>query len=115
LVDDHRDTLRVMCRLLESQGHQVFIADNVRSAAQVAREQPIDLLISDVGLPDGSGHDLMRIVRQEHPDLPGIALSGYGMEEDMAKSRQAGFGIHLTKPVNVQQLTHAIEQVSSVT
>lgn len=71
------------------------------------------MFISDLGLPDGSGYDLMRQVRQRHP-LKGIALSGYGMEENIAKSREAGFAAHLTKPVDFQRLVAAIQQVASL-
>jgi CheY-like chemotaxis protein len=76
-----------------------------------ARAQSFDLLISDIGLPDGSGLDLIRKLLAERP-IKGIALSGYGMEEDIQRSREAGFEEHLTKPINLQKLEATIQRVA---
>jgi PAS domain S-box-containing protein len=111
LVDDHPDTLGTLARMLRRAGHEVTTAISVASALEAASTGPYDLLISDVGLPDGSGVDLMRRL---HP-LPGIALTGYGMESDIAKSREAGFLAHLTKPVDPGRLEGLIRQVSDAT
>jgi PAS domain S-box-containing protein len=108
LVDDHADTLGTMARMLRRAGHEVTTAASVASALEAATSGSYDLLISDVGLPDGSGVDLMRRL---HP-LPGIALTGYGMESDVAKSREAGFLAHLTKPVDPGHLEGLIRQVA---
>ena len=70
-----------------------------------------DLVISDLGLPDGSGHDLMRRLKASH-DLDGICLSGYGMDEDVARSLDAGFREHLTKPVNFEKLRAAVDRAA---
>ncbi|MFP5284955.1 MAG: response regulator, partial [Thermoanaerobaculia bacterium] len=67
----------------------------------------------DLGLPDGSGLDLMRELGARH-GLRGIALSGYGMEEDVQRSREAGFETHLTKPVNLETLREAIRRAAAV-
>ncbi|HSI32715.1 MAG: PAS domain S-box protein [Phycisphaerae bacterium] len=107
LVEDHEDTARAVARLLRGYGWQVRVADTVASAVQVAGAEEFDLLISDIGLPDGSGLDLMRQLLARKP-TKGICLSGFGMEEDVRKSRDAGFLEHLTKPVNVSQLKRAI-------
>lgn len=112
LVDDHADTLRSMERLLRLRGYQVWTASSVASALEMAAIHPFDLLISDVGLPDGSGMDLMRKLRQQHgATLRGIALSGYGMEEDVTRSCDAGFSDHLTKPVDMVTLEAAISKL----
>ena len=112
LVDDHADTLRSMDRLLRLRGFQVCTASSVSTALQAAAAGGFDLLISDVGLPDGSGMDLMRELRARHGErLPGIALSGYGMEEDVSRSREAGFGEHLTKPVDMLGLEAVISRL----
>lgn len=111
LVDDHADTLRSMDRLLRSRGYRVCTAPTVAAALEAAEHQSFDLLISDVGLPDGSGMDLMRELRRRHGEtLRGIALSGYGMEEDVARSREAGFDDHLTKPVDMASLEIAMSR-----
>jgi|GEM_PF-1583077 len=112
LAEDHADTAEALAALLEGLGHRITMAGTVAGAleAAAAADAPIDLVISDLGLPDGSGLDLMRELSRRH-HLPGIALSGYGMEEDIEKSRQAGFARHLTKPVTLDLLKDVIDQV----
>ncbi|MGH7129946.1 MAG: hybrid sensor histidine kinase/response regulator, partial [Planctomycetaceae bacterium] len=112
LVDDHEDTLQMMASLLGLYGHEVQTAANVRDALDLADRDPFDLLISDIGLPDGSGLDIIRQVRRTR-GIKGIALSGFGMEEDLRRSREAGFDRHLTKPVDLHTLEEAIQQVAS--
>jgi two-component system CheB/CheR fusion protein len=111
LVEDHGDTARIMRRLLMGDGHEVETATDVSSALALAETGPFDLLLSDLGLPDGSGIDLMRELRRRGNTLPGIALSGYGREEDMRHSREAGFAVHLTKPTSPEKLAEAIAMV----
>ncbi len=112
LVEDHADTARVMSRLLKNLGHRVSIADTVKGAKTTVESDRFDVLLSDIGLPDGTGLDLIRSIRL-HSDLPAIALTGYGMEEDVAKCLDAGFNGHLTKPVNFQKLESVIRQLAS--
>jgi light-regulated signal transduction histidine kinase (bacteriophytochrome) len=109
LVEDHKDTARVMSRLL-GQDHEVQIADSIAAARALAAKRAFDLVISDLGLPDGSGNDLMRELRARYR-LKGIALTGWGMEDDIRASKEAGFACHLTKPVNFKSLTAAIRDV----
>ena len=111
LVEDHGDTLKIMTRLLAAHGHHVQTAGDVATALKMADEQTFDLLLSDLGLPDGSGVDLMRAIRQHGSKLPGIALSGYGREIDIQQSRDAGFTAHLIKPVDVCCLERTIDSV----
>lgn len=110
LVEDHRDTAMIMRRLLESRGYQVRIADSVQTALQTAGEQRFDLLISDIGLPDGNGLELMRSIQKIQP-IKGVALTGFGRDDDVQKSRDAGFYAHITKPVNFNQLQAVIREV----
>jgi PAS domain S-box-containing protein len=113
LVEDHEDTARAMADLLELMGHEVTLAGSVAQAlttAEAVRDR-IDLVVSDLGLPDGSGQDLMRELIRLY-GWKGIALSGYGMEEDVRRSREAGFARHLTKPVDLDTLRAAIRQVA---
>jgi PAS domain S-box-containing protein len=109
LVEDHADTAEAMADLLRALGHVVTVAGSVGSALSVAEAQGgrFDLVVSDLGLPDGTGLDLMRELSSLY-GLKGIALSGYGMEEDVLRSREAGFSKHLTKPVDMQALKAAI-------
>jgi CheY-like chemotaxis protein len=116
LVEDHADTAAAMADLLGGLGYRVTVTGSVAEALQAAAAAQsgadrLDLLVSDLGLPDGSGLDVMREVASRW-GLKGIALSGYGMEEDLRKSREAGFEKHLIKPVNIQTLDSAIRQVT---
>jgi two-component system CheB/CheR fusion protein len=112
LVEDHVDTSRAMIRLLGRIGHQVRTAGTIRAAVDAARAGPVDVVISDVGLPDGSGHDLMRMLRDLGP-VRGIALSGYGTDDDVRKSHDAGFDTHLTKPTDFQRLLDTIDRLAT--
>jgi PAS domain S-box-containing protein len=109
LVEDHADTARMLSRLLEGAGYSVKVAGDAASALRLLDAGAFDLLVSDLGLPDSSGLDLMRRVRELH-GTPGIATSGYGMDEDVRKSLEAGFSEHLTKPVNLEALERAIRR-----
>ncbi len=111
LVEDHVDTAAAVADLLDLLGHQVIVAHNVASglaaAATALEGAGLDLVISDLGLPDGSGLDLMRELSGRH-GLRGIALSGYGAESDVRASAEAGFALHLTKPVDLERLRGAL-------
>lgn len=107
LVEDHADTRQCMQRLLESRGHTVRSAADARSAIELSEREKFDLLIADLGLPDRSGLELLRELRQREPTLSAIALSGYGLPRDFTNSKEAGFIEHFVKPVDVQKL-HAV-------
>ena len=112
LVEDHADTLRVLGRLLRHNGHEVTLAGSLREAVEALVREPFDMLLSDLDLPDGTGVDLIRQIRLEHGlDIPAVALTGFGMEDDIARCRQAGFDDHLTKPVNLVKLEQTIQRV----
>src|SRR6266581_4299362 len=110
VVDDHYDTCTGMKMMLERRGYEITVAHSAEQAAEKAHEKDFDLLISDIGLPDRSGYDLMRELR-ESKGLPGIALSGFGTEHDVSKARAAGFSEHLTKPINFERLEEAIQNL----
>ena len=111
LVEDHPATLEIMARILRKMGHQVATATRVAEAIERLRSgDAYDLLISDLGLPDGTGLEVAREARARS-GLHAIALSGYGMEEDVEKSLQAGFELHLTKPIDVGVLRDAIAKL----
>ena len=111
LVDDHTDTVITLGALLRNLGYEVACAETVKQALQLAKESKFDLLVSDIGLPDGSGHDLMRQIRAEQ-SIAGIALSGFGMEDDLEKSRAVGFAEHLIKPINVDRLQVTLREIA---
>jgi signal transduction histidine kinase/response regulator RpfG family c-di-GMP phosphodiesterase len=109
LVEDHEDTNRSLTHLLRRRGYHVQPALTVRSALDLAAREEFDVLISDIGLPDGTGIDLMRTLHSARP-LFGIALTGYGMEEDVRKSHDGGFKHHLVKPVDLNKLDVLIQE-----
>jgi CheY-like chemotaxis protein len=102
----------VLARLLRGRGHHVRTAHSVSSALQLAASEPFDILVSDIGLPDATGYELMQQIRDLY-GIKGIAVSGYGMDDDMRKSREAGFVDHIVKPINVAELEAVIWRVVS--
>lgn len=111
LVEDHADTATTMRELLKRRGHQVTAADSGRAALEMAAATKFDIVISDLGLPDMSGSELMAQLRDHH-GLKGIAVSGFGTEEDIAESRTSGFVHHLTKPISIERLDEILLEVS---
>jgi CheY-like chemotaxis protein len=107
LVEDHEDSARVMSRVLQSMGHTVHIAGGVVPALSAAQAETFDVVICDIGLPDGSGLELMRRLRAVSP-IRGIALSGLCCESDVQASLNAGFDRHLTKPVEMEDIESAL-------
>jgi CheY-like chemotaxis protein len=116
LVEDHADTAAILARLLRRMGHDVVQASIVAAALRTAEKEmrlaSIDLVMSDLGLPDGSGLDLMRQLSATH-GLRGIALSGFGMDSDLAESVAAGFSRHLIKPIDIGQLRAVLTEMAA--
>ena len=109
LVEDHQDTRRTLSRLLTHFGHHVVTADNVEGAINVIALNNIDAVLCDIGLPDGSGYEVAAQARA-NGHIKTIALTGFGTEEDVRRSKEAGFDFHLVKPINFQELQTALEQ-----
>jgi two-component system CheB/CheR fusion protein len=108
LVEDHEDTNRSLTNLLRRRGYHVQSALNVESALNLSANEQFDVLISDLALPDGSGIDLMQSLASKH--VLGIALTGFGMEDDIRKSYDAGFKHHLVKPIDLNKLDSLIQE-----
>ncbi|MDR6373782.1 hybrid sensor histidine kinase/response regulator [Paraburkholderia caledonica] len=108
MIEDHVDTAEVMAQLIRTLGHDVTTVGRVDDALAATQLQEFDLVISDVGLPDGTGLDFIMAYR-EHWDAPAVALTGFGTDEDVRRCLAAGFTSHLTKPVNFAQLEAMIE------
>ena len=107
LVEDHADTLTATAEMLAELSCEVVAAASVGEALAAAESHVFDLVVSDLGLPDGTGLDLMRRLRELY-GLSGIAVTGFGMEEDLHQSREAGFVAHLVKPITFDRLAGAI-------
>jgi signal transduction histidine kinase len=108
LVEDHEDTNRSLTNLLRRRGYHVQSALTFQSAVELGAKERFDVLISDLGLPDGSGIDLIQNLASK-PRL-GIALTGFGMEQDVRRSREVGFQHHLVKPIDLNKLDSLIQE-----
>lgn len=114
LVEDDENTRSVICRLLTRDGHHVkavgtcCAAFRSAQAVKTGEAKPFQVLISDLGLPDGSGLDVVREIRACNPGVRAVAVSGYGTDEDVRTSLEAGFNTHLTKPISIDDVRRAL-------
>ncbi len=111
LVEDHEPTRKTLALLLLRRHYEVSTAASLAEARVLMAAQHFDFLLSDIGLPDGTGWDLLREMKVLQAHVRGIALTGYGSEEDIGRSRAAGFMVHLTKPVVIQSLDKALAEL----
>ncbi|MGZ8259711.1 MAG: response regulator [Caldimonas sp.] len=109
VVENHDDTRFLLGLLLEQLGHTVVAAATLREAIAAAQMLRCDVLVSDIGLPDGTGWDLIGRLGEHRPPYA-IAMSGFGMASDRQKSLAAGFRHHLLKPVEPNQLENLLEE-----
>ena len=113
LVENHIDTLNILHSYLLSLGHRVVPARTMEEAISALSNEEFDVFLSDIGLPDGDGWQLMRRVHEHSPHVYGIAMSGYGTLSDREKSRTAGFRHHLLKPFSPDELETLLETADS--
>lgn len=114
LIEDHADTATVLTLLLKKFGHTVDCAGTVADGLSTFGAGQYDVVLSDLGLPDGSGIDFIQKLRQQSA-VPAVALTGYGMEDDIRRCSEAGFNAHLTKPVNFAELNALIVRLTTPT
>jgi PAS domain S-box-containing protein len=112
LVEDHGDTRQTLSRLLSHFGHQISVADNMQSALEIAQSQKFDVVLSDIGLPDGSGYDVISQVKRKQP-VKAVAITGFGTDEDVRRGKEAGFDFHLVKPIDFHELRTVLDQVGA--
>jgi two-component system, chemotaxis family, CheB/CheR fusion protein len=112
LVEDHQDSRELLADLLGELNCDVKAASSIAAALQLAEAERFDVLLSDLGLPDGTGWDLMKQLRDRHA-MKGIALSGYGTEQDQQRSHEAGFCDHVVKPVDPTRLMEVLQRVAA--
>jgi CheY-like chemotaxis protein len=112
LVEDQADARRALAVLLTRTGHEVRAAADAAEALAIAREYAYDLLLSDLGLPDVSGLELIGRLKAIRP-VPAIALTGLGMADDVRAALAAGFAAHLTKPIQFPRLQSLIDSLAS--
>lgn len=111
IVENHPDTLESFTFYLESEGHTVFSATNLQEALERIPETNCDLLFSDIGLPDGTGWDLLGRLERNRPPYA-VAMSGFGMNADRKKSFAAGFRQHLLKPITPDMIDEVLAEAT---
>jgi CheY-like chemotaxis protein len=111
LVEDHRDTRHTLSRLLTYFGHQISVADNTRSALEIMASEKFDVVLCDIGLPDGSGYEVIAQAKQKRP-VKAVAITGFGTDEDIRRGKEAGFDFHLVKPVDFHELRSVLDKVA---
>ena len=114
VVENHEDTRFLLCLLLEQLGHTVFSSATLADALKEIPAAQCDVLISDIGLPDGNGWDLMTRLADDRPPYA-IAMSGFGMTSDRQRSLNVGFRHHLLKPVEPNQLERLLDEAADET
>jgi DNA-binding response OmpR family regulator len=112
LVEDHADSAFALKRALGQSGHDVILASTVADAKALVSSGPFELILCDIGLPDGTGFDFIRQVRT-FCNVPAVALTGFGMESDVKECLDAGFNMHLTKPINLQRLNDVVQTLTA--
>lgn len=110
LVEDHEPTRIALANLLTRRHYDVRLAGTLKNAYELAAQEKFDLVISDIGLPDGTGYELISKLKAKF-GLRGIALTGYGMEQDITRAKDAGFVAHLIKPVRIDALEKILSEV----
>jgi CheY-like chemotaxis protein len=111
IVENHDDTRFLLGLLLEQLGHTVFSAPSLGEALVALPPAHCDVLISDIGLPDGNGWELMTRLGEDRPPYA-IAMSGFGMSSDRQRSLRVGYRHHLLKPVEPNQLEDLLDEAA---
>jgi CheY-like chemotaxis protein len=112
VVENHADTREFLTFMLEELGHTVVVADSMSQALREVPKSDCDVLISDIGLPDGDGWELLNRLHLDRPLYP-IAMSGFGMTSDRARSKAAGYRYHLVKPMGLEQLDSILQEAAA--
>ena len=112
VVEDHADSAEGLKKFLCSVGYKVFVATDMKSALSLASAVEFDVLLSDLGLPDGSGWELMKRLSAERR-IRGIAFSGHNSPDDVQRSADAGFLEHMPKPLSPERLCAAIDRAAA--
>jgi DNA-binding NtrC family response regulator len=107
-IEDHKDTLKLFSRVLRGMGYSVVTGTTVAEAERLVNNQQYDILITDIGLPDGNGHDIIEMMGKSNPSTKCIAITGFGQSEDVKKSATLG-ARHITKPLTFDTLLKTLQ------
>lgn len=113
LVEDHPDTRQVFSALLENWGHQVAAKDSVAGGLAFLNANVVDVILSDIGLPDNDGYDFISQVRQTDARVIAIAISAYFTDADQQRGHEAGFDMYFSKAVDLMDLRFVLARVSA--
>ena len=112
VVEDHDDTRVTLSRLLTHFGHNISVAESKRGALDMIAAKNFDVILSDIALPDGEGYDVISEAKQKQ-SVKGVALTGLDGDEDIRRSKVAGFDFHLSKPVDFYELRSVLGQIGA--
>ena len=112
LVEDHPDTQQAFAAILKSWGHDVATSDSAEDALDFLRENEVDVILSDIGLPDKNGYEFMAEVRRHNSEVTAIAVSAYFTAADQERGHEAGFDMHFSKPVDLLSLRLALARLN---
>lgn len=113
LVEDHQDTRRAFASILRSWGHEVATSDSAAGALDFLNDNEVDVILSDIGLPDQNGYDFIAEVRRQNSQVTAIAVSAYFTAADQERGHNAGFDMHFSKPVDLLSLRLALARINS--
>ena len=113
LVEDHLDTQQAFVAILRSWGHRVDAAGSVAGGLEYLDTNDVDVVLSDIGLPDRNGYDFISEARHRHPGMTTIAVSAYFTAADQKRGHEAGFDMYFAKPVDLRSLQHVLERLDS--
>ena len=113
LVEDHLDTRRAFTAILRSWGHTVSASDSAASGLSFLEDREVDVIVSDIGLPDQNGYDFIAQARQKNPRAATIAVSAYFTPADKDRGHDAGFDMYFAKPVDLLALERALRRIES--
>jgi len=111
VVEDHRDTLQALSTLLNHFGHDISTAGDAHSALHMINSKEFDVVLCDIGLPDGNGYDVIAEAKRKRA-LKAVALSAFAARDDIERGRKAGFDFHLGKPVDFHELRSVLGQIA---
>jgi two-component system CheB/CheR fusion protein len=107
VVDDHHDTAVLTTRILTSIGHYVLRAESCAKALEIVKANQIDVVVTDIAMPDGDGCDLLDDILAHYPVL-GVAFTGYASTADQLRFKKAGFTHVITKPADIDAIVDAV-------
>ncbi len=113
LVEDHDDTRQALAGLLESWGHEVFPSESATRGLAFLADQGVDVILSDIGLPDKNGYDFIAQVREKDSVVKAIAMSAYFTPGDQRRCREAGFDMYYPKPLDLLSLQMVLARLNS--